>query len=71
MRAALNHVGAIGDVQTFMEISGEINVTAKSLHVNFASWEREIEDQYEFQNRNSFKAIPVESPSLSFLEEFK
>ena len=64
-------VGAIGDAQTFFEISKEIHDTAKSLHVNFASWERAMEDQYEFENGNPFKAIPVESASASFLEELK
>jgi len=67
----LNPMGAIGDAQAFIAISMEIHKTVKSLHVNYASWERSIEDQYEFQNGNTFKAIPVESASLVFVEEIK
>ncbi len=46
----LNPMGALGDVQTLMDISQEIHATAKSLDVNIASWERAVADQYEFQN---------------------
>ncbi len=68
---SLNPMGAVGGATAFVSISRELHATAKSLHVNFASWEKTLEDQYELQNGNSFKAIPVEAPALTFAEEFK
>ena len=67
----LNPVGSLAAFQSFMKISKELHATAKSLHVNLASWEKAAEDQYELQNGSTFKAIPVESATLVFAEELK
>jgi tetratricopeptide (TPR) repeat protein len=67
----LNPIGSIQAFQSFMKISKELHATAKSLHVNFASWEKAAEDQFEFQNGSTFKMIPVESTNLAFAEELK
>jgi tetratricopeptide (TPR) repeat protein len=68
---SLNPMGAMNGATAFIKISKELHATAKSLHVNFASWEKTLEDQYELQNGNSFKTIPIEAASLSFVEELK
>ncbi len=65
----LNPVGSIQAFQSFMKISKELHATAKSLHVNYAAWEKAAEDQFEFQNGSTFKMIPVESATLVFVEE--
>jgi hypothetical protein len=67
----LNPVGSIQAFQSFMKISKELHATAKSLHVNYAAWEKAAEDQFEFQNGSTFKMIPVESAALAFVEELK
>jgi hypothetical protein len=67
----LNPVGAISGAQAFLKISKEIHATSKSLHVNFAAWEKTVEDQNELRNGNSFKVIPTEAANLNFVEEIK
>jgi hypothetical protein len=44
---------------------------SKSLHVTFAGWVKTIEDRQELQAGNTFKSIPTEPASLTFLEELK
>lgn len=68
---SLNPIGAISALETFIQISREVHGVAKSLRVNFAAWIKTIEDQRELQSGNSFKPIPTEPASLSFLEEIK
>ncbi len=67
----LNPFGAVGALETFVEISREVHGVSKSLHVNFAGWVKTIEDQQELQAGNTFKSIPTEPASLVFLEEIK
>ncbi len=67
----LNPLGAIGALQSFVQISREIHGVAKSLHVSFAAWIKTIEDQQELQWGNTFKSIPTESASMAFIEEVK
>ena len=68
---SLNPIGAIGALESFVQISREIHGVAKSLHVTFAGWVKTIEDQQELQAGNTFKSIPTEPASLTFLEEIK
>jgi tetratricopeptide (TPR) repeat protein len=68
---SLNPIGAIGALQSFVQITREVQGVAKSLHVTFAGWLRTIEDQQELQSGNTFKLIPTESAALSFVEEIK
>jgi hypothetical protein len=68
---SLNPVGAIGALETFVQISREVNRVAKSLRVNFAGWEKTIEDQQELQAGNTFKRIPTEAAGVNFVEETK
>ncbi|MGH9495707.1 MAG: tetratricopeptide repeat protein [Candidatus Sulfotelmatobacter sp.] len=67
----LNPIGAASGAQAFLKISKEIHATSKSLHVNFAAWEKTVEDQNELRNGNTFKVIPTEAANLSFVEEIK
>jgi tetratricopeptide (TPR) repeat protein len=67
----LNPLGAIGALETFIQISREIHSVAKSLHVTFAAWIKTIEDQQELQSGNTFKSIPVETANVVFVEEIK
>jgi tetratricopeptide (TPR) repeat protein len=67
----LNPMGAIGALETFVQISKEVHGVAKSLHVSFAGWLKTLEDQQELQAGNSFKTIPTEAAGLAFLEEIK
>jgi tetratricopeptide (TPR) repeat protein len=67
----LNPLGAIGALQSFVQISREINGVAKSLHVSFAAWIKTIEDEQELQSGNTFKSIPTESASVAFVEDVK
>ena len=68
---SLNPIGAIGALQSFIEITREVQRVAKSLQVTFAGWIRTIEDQQELQSGNTFKFIPTESTALTFVEEMK
>jgi tetratricopeptide (TPR) repeat protein len=68
---SLNPLGAIGVLQSFVQITRELQSVAKSLHVTFAGWVRTIEDQQELQSGNMFKLIPTETAALSFVEEIK
>jgi|tagenome__1003787_1003787.scaffolds.fasta_scaffold20980955_1 tetratricopeptide (TPR) repeat protein len=69
--SSLNPVGSLQAFQSFMQITKELHATAKSLHVNYAAWEKAAEDQFEFQNGSTFKMIPVEAATLTFAEELK
>ena len=69
--ASLNPLGAIGALETFVQISREVRRAAQSLRVNFAAWEKTIEDQRELEAGNTFKAIPTESAKVTFVEEIK
>ena len=68
---SLNPMGAIGALETFVQITREIQSVAKSLRVNFAAWLRTIEDQQDLLSGNSFKPIPTEPPSTAFVEDVK
>jgi tetratricopeptide (TPR) repeat protein len=68
---SLNPMGAISALETFVQISKEVHGVARSLHVTFAGWVKTIEDQQELQAGNTFKSIPTEPASLTFLEEIK
>jgi tetratricopeptide (TPR) repeat protein len=68
---SLNPIGAIGALETFVQITKEVRGVARSLHVSFAGWVKTIEDQQELQAGNSFKTIPTEPVSLAFVEEIK
>jgi hypothetical protein len=58
-------------LESFIQISREVNGVGKSLHVSFAAWIKTIEDQEELQAGNAFKPIPTETASLNFAEELK
>jgi hypothetical protein len=66
---SLNPVGAIGALETFVQISKEVHGVAKSLHVSFAGWVKTIEDQQELHAGSTFKIIPTETSGLVFIEE--
>ena len=68
---SLNPIGAIGALETFVQISREVHSVAKSLRITFAAWIRTIEDQQDLQSGNAFKAIPSEAIKFSFVDEFK
>ena len=68
---SLNPIGAIGALESFVQMSREIHGVSKALHVTFAGWVKTIEDQQELQAGNTFKSIPTEPASLTFLEEIK
>src|SRR3954465_10330414 len=38
--SSLNPVGSLQAFQSFMQITKELHATAKSLHVNYAAWEK-------------------------------
>ena len=42
-----------------------------SLRVNFATWEKSVEDQQQLLAGKSFKAIPVQPANLAFVQETK
>lgn len=65
---SMNPMGAFSAVQTFAQISQEIYKVQKSLHVNFAGWEKTIEDQQALQSGSAFKAIPTEQVNLTYVE---
>lgn len=65
---SLNPIGSISALQAFVKISQEINSVAQSLQVNFAGWERTIEDQQALQSGSAFKAIPTEPVTLAYVE---
>jgi tetratricopeptide (TPR) repeat protein len=67
----LNPMGAIGALETFIQISREVHSVAKSLHVTFAAWLKTIEDEQALLSGNTFKAIPTEAASTVFIEEIK
>jgi hypothetical protein len=67
----LNPMGAYTALRAFISITKEINKTAQSLRVNFAGWEKTMEDQQTLQSGNAFKAIPTEAVSLAFVEDIK
>jgi len=71
LSGSMNPMGAIGALETFIQISREIQRVSKSLHITFAAWVRTIEDQQELQLTNGFKAIPTEPVKLTFVEELK
>ncbi len=68
---SLNPMGAIGALETFIQITREVQAVSKSLRVTFAAWIRTIEDQQDLQSGNSFKPIPTEPPGTAFVEEVK
>ena len=68
---SLNPIGAIGALESFVQISREVHSVAKSLKLTFAAWLRTIEDQQDLQSGNAFKVIPTEAIKLAFLEEIK
>ena len=69
--SGLNPLGAIGALESFVQITREVQSVAKSLQVTFAAWVRTIEDQQDLQSGNAFKPIPTEPASLAFVEEIK
>ena len=68
---SLNPLGAVGALETFVQITRELQRVSKSLRLTFAAWVRTIEDQQELQLGNGFKAIPTEGAKLGFVEEIK
>ncbi|HEY6308387.1 MAG TPA: tetratricopeptide repeat protein [Candidatus Angelobacter sp.] len=68
---SLNPMGSFAALQAFIKITREIRQTRNSLRVNFAGWEKTIEDQQELQEGNTFKLIPTEPAGLGFVEETK
>ena len=68
---SLNPIGAVSALQSFIKITREIRGTARSLRVNFASWEKTFEDQAALQTGSAFRPIPTTQVGLVFLEEFK
>ena len=67
----LNPMGSVSALQSFIKITREIHGTVKSLHVNFAAWEKTFEDQQSLQSGSAFRPIPTSPVSLVFLEELK
>jgi tetratricopeptide (TPR) repeat protein len=68
MAFSMNPMGSISALQAFIKISAEINGVAQSLQVNYAGWERTIEDQRALQEGSAFKAIPTEPVTLTYVE---
>jgi tetratricopeptide (TPR) repeat protein len=67
----LNPIGSISALQSFIKITREIHGVVKSLHVNFAGWEKTFEDQQALQTGTAFRPIPTAPVNLAFLEELK
>ena len=67
----LNPIGSISALQSFIKITREIHGVVKSLHVNFAGWEKTFEDQQALQTGTAFRPIPTAPVNLAFLEEPK
>ncbi|HLW54504.1 MAG TPA: tetratricopeptide repeat protein [Candidatus Angelobacter sp.] len=68
---SMNPMGSFTALKAFIDITREIQQTRNSLKVNFAGWEKTIEDQQELQGGNAFKMIPTEPAALTFTEETK
>jgi hypothetical protein len=58
------------DIETFVKISKEIHGVAKSLRVNYAAWERTLQDQDGIAGEQ-FKIVPTEAPQWIFVDELK
>ena len=63
----LNPIGSIQATRDAISIARTIHDAVSSLHVNFASWERTVDEQQQLLNGPSFKAIPTEPVSLGFV----
>jgi tetratricopeptide (TPR) repeat protein len=68
---SLNPIGAIGATQSAISIARTIHSAMASLRVNFASWERSVDDQQQLLSGPSFKTIPTGPASLAFTQELK
>lgn len=65
-----NPIGAVAGVQDFIAITKKIQGVSKSLRVNYAEWERTVEDRRTLQAGNAFKLIPTEAEKLGFVEKW-
>jgi len=63
----LNPIGSIQATRDAISIARTIHAAVTSLRVNFASWERTVDDQQQLLSGPSFKAIPAEPVSLTFM----
>jgi tetratricopeptide (TPR) repeat protein len=64
-------VGAISSVQDAIDITRTIHSAMASLSVSFATWERSVDDQQRLLAGKSFKSIPIQPVSLTFVHEIK
>jgi len=64
-------VGIISSVQDTISIARTIRAAVVSLSVSFASWEKSVEDQQELLAGKAFKSIPIQVPSLAFVQDAK
>jgi hypothetical protein len=64
-------VGAISSVQDAIDIARTIHTAMASLSVSFATWERSVDDQQRLLAGKSFKSIPIQPVSLTFVHEIK
>jgi tetratricopeptide (TPR) repeat protein len=64
-------ISAISSVQDAIDITRTIHAAMASLSVSFAAWERGVDDQQQLLAGKSFKSIPTQSLSLTFVQEIK
>ena len=64
-------ISAISSVQDAIDITRTIHAAMASLRVSFAAWERGVDDQQQLLAGKSFKSIPTQSLSLTFVQEIK
>lgn len=64
-------ISAIQSVQDVISITRTIHSAMASLSVSFATWERSVDDQQQLLAGKDFKAIPIQSANLAFVQELK
>ena len=62
-------IGAISSVQDAITIARTIRGAVDSLKINFAAWERKVEDRQQLLAGKAFKWVPTEAVSLAFVEK--
>ena len=67
----LNPIGAIEATRNAIFIAQTIHSAMASLNVSLAAWQRSVNDQQELLAGESFKQIPSQPVSLSFVQEMK
>jgi tetratricopeptide (TPR) repeat protein len=64
-------ISAISSVQDAITITRTIRAAMASLSVNYATWEKSVDDQQQLLAGKSFKSIPTQPVSLAFVQETK